>query len=396
MTTPSTTPVHCTACSIALPTHARFCPGCGLGVEAPVHTRNVTPLRVVATLALGMLVWAGAWNAQKILAGERPMKEFQAASAPQGVPGGHSVKAVDYNDPQLERLRASAKESPNNLDVQKALAQALLSKVEASNEPPQALIMEIIKSLGEILRIDPQDKRALLTMADISFNQQVFEKAESFYRRYLEVAPDDLKARARYGSTLTFNSKFDDAERELRGVLAKETNSFEAAAYLSITLAQKGDRDGALQIGDQALKLAPNDEARTRFEEFLGSIKNPSAAQGSSAPLARDTEQGGSLPDSVRVGGANSRDGGQPKSEVVEYIKSHPIAGPKLISATSDGRTLSLTFKDFPMGAMPPFVKERFLNSIKEKASSAPEESLVFIDQVSGEEMERLVLTKTK
>ena len=79
--------------------------------------------------------------------------------------------------------------------------------------------MSVTKSFTGVLagilvaegRIDPQ---ALVTMADISFNQQVFVKAVDFYRRYLDTTPDDHDARARLGSALTFWKRLDGPEED--------------------------------------------------------------------------------------------------------------------------------------------------------------------------------------
>ena len=72
-----------------------------------------------------------------------------------------------------------------------------------------------------------------------------------------------------------------------------------------------------------------------------------------------------------------------------ESIANNSVAGPKFISAElGDKGQLKVYFHDFPMQGMPPFVKDKFVNSVKLKAMGVDgAKDLVFIDKPSGEVM---------
>jgi tetratricopeptide (TPR) repeat protein len=212
-------------------------------------------------------------------------------------------------------------------------------------------------------------------MADVSFDQKAFTKALDFYERYLSVEPTDLGARSRYASTLTFLGRYDDSVRELGKVLTDDPQNFPAMAYLAITYAQKGEIIKAKAIGSDALKMAPSEDARARFSSFVASL-DQAAVGDASQPVTAQQDK------SLGLGG------------FVKAVQSNPVAGPKFRGYEQAGpSTLRLKFKDFPMGQMPPFAKQKFFTGLKEslaKNNLAEISMIEFIDATSGEIIERL------
>jgi tetratricopeptide (TPR) repeat protein len=241
-----------------------------------------------------------------------------------------------------------------------------------------------------VLKLKPDDANALIAMADISFNQQVFNKAADYYARYLGVQPNDNDARARYASALSFSGKFDDAIKELKGVLKKDPKNFHASAYLAITYAQMGKQPEAITAGEQALTLAPNEEARARFTNFLDEVKRPTkpAAQGEPAPDAANVR--GNTTAALSQGAAAASASGGAAEALANVVRANSVAGPKFVEAKDQGQgVIALYFREFPMEGMPPFVKDKFVNGIKLKAMDLNVSTLLFIDKDSGAEMVR-------
>ena len=219
----------------------------------------------------------------------------------------------------------------------------------------------------------PEDAEVLKQLADISFDQQVFTKATGVYERYLALQPADNAARTRYASALTFTQTFSEAETELKKVLTVEPQNFQAQAYLSITYSQMGATQAALDSGKRALEIAPSDEARARFKEFLDRV---------------ETDQGSAPSDSPK----------EPHEKLIAFVRDNPIAGPKFAGANyaADG-TLTLQFSAFPMDKMPPFAKEKFLNGIKDFAEEnavKDVQRIKFADKASGAIMEEMQLNQ--
>lgn len=358
----------CTKCGANISSDFRFCPKCGSATgndgsgSSRFQTKFLFYLIPLCAAAYGLQSFIHYTREDK-----RPTEVFQEKEAPASQTGfSHASRATvtPIKDEELDNLRTELEKSPQDLDKLRALVARIATLMRQSPEASQVLALEAVDTLGSILKQTPEDPEALIMMADVSFDQRAFEKAAGFYERYLKVSPEDLGARARYGSTLTFLGKLDQSVTELTTILEKDPSNFPANAYLSITYAEKGDEVKALEIGQKALSLAPNDEARARFGSFVDSIKE------------------------------EKKDPGVPDNAIVAAIRRNPIAGPKFVefSESEDKTVLSLIFRDFPMQAMPPFAKEKFFQGVRDAAKGTGYKAVKFMEFGTGKEMERLDL----
>ncbi|NDC38256.1 MAG: zinc-ribbon domain-containing protein [Proteobacteria bacterium] len=382
----------CPHCGAKLPGQANFCPGCGaqLGALAsvaqggqtvqPVSSFTTKHYLIILLLAVG--IWIPIWFIQDARSGKKPTQTFEQTSMAQTQPADLGA--------DIQRLTTAAKAAPQDYEAQQALAAALVNKLQDSERPSNDLIFAAMEAVGNVLKLKPDDANALIAMADISFNQQVFNKAADYYARYLGVQPNDNDARARYASALSFSGKFDDAIKELKGVLKKDPKNFHASAYLAITYAQMGKQPEAITAGEQALTLAPNEEARARFTNFLDEVKRPAkpAAQGEPAPDAANVR--GNTTAALSQSPAATGTSGNAAEVLANVVRANSVAGPKFVEAKDQGQgVIALYFKEFPMEGMPPFVKDKFVNGIKLKAMDLNVSTLLFIDKDSGTEMVR-------
>jgi Flp pilus assembly protein TadD len=347
----------------------KFCPGCGKSLV--VHSQKRYGVVLVAAVSL-LGASLGLKSALHWKRGDvKPTEHVQAPPEEVAV------------DPELAALRSDLERSPKDIGVLRQMAGFLGDKLRNRPDAPPALVFEAIDVLSRILTLSPDDPDALLMMGDVSFDQKAFTKAVEFYERYLKLAPNDLGATARYASTLTFLGRYDDSIKQLDSVLVRDPNNFPAMAYLAITFAQKGDMPKAKDLGAKALDLAPTEEARARFSGFVQSL----SSQADGVPQAPAQPQ----PQRASAGGFESGIAG-----FVATIKGNPIAGPKFVRYDdSSPGVVKLVFRDFPMSQMPPFAKEKFFGGVKSGARSAGLKDgtmVVFVDEASGMEMERLGL----
>ncbi|MCO6431495.1 MAG: tetratricopeptide repeat protein [Deltaproteobacteria bacterium] len=360
----------CSHCGKELSGQYKFCPHCGkrLGSALTLKPRNIF---LLAAASLGM--FAFSWSLQSKLAGKAPTKEFQQPQEN----AQHRTEQLS-NDPRISDLRRAAKEAPDNLAAWEALAQALAEKIRETQQPAPEIVFETIEVLRHILDRDAKNAFALIAMADLSFEQQAFSKAGQFYQQYLEVMPEDHAARARFASTLSFLNQPEKALAELDLVLKKNPNNFHGKAYSAITYAQMGDYAKARSLGEEALAVAPSDEARERFAEFLSKLDSDQARAKDSTTSSEEAPR---LPSDAAA--------------MVETVKKNSVAGPKFKSAKFENGELILELGNFPMSQMPPFVKERFMGSLKEAASKSGGSStktVVFVEAENGSELERFSL----
>jgi len=280
-------------------------------------------------------------------------------------------------DQGLIDLAKAAENAPKDAAIWKQFAQALAQKVYSeTGGNNQGTVIELIDALRHILDLQPNDPETLLSMANINYNFQVFDKAAEYFDAYLKINKDDHLSRSTFGSALSFLGRFDDAEKELLYVLAKDPAYFLARANLAIAYGLSGDKDAAQKAAKEAVLYAKDEETKTRFNSFLAEILNPK-------PI--ETREASAIPQKA----------GDPKLSGIESdIRANSVAGPKFVYAkikTVD--TLELNFANFPMKAMPPFAKEKFFNTIKESVlkSGLPEiKSVIFVDHGTNEIMETL------
>ena len=361
----------CRKCGASVTESARFCSQCGTKLAGMNRSFLLT-----MGVAAGAL-FAGVYGLQRYL---QPPQQLALASQ-------HSEAAAqaDVHDPQVDALRLEVEKDPQNMEKLKMFAGRLGDKLRNNPQAPPALVFEAIDVLGKILVVSPNDPGALVMMADVSFDQRAFTKAQDFYERYLKLEPDNLGARARYASTLTFLGQYDKSVMELNTVLKVDPKNFPAMAYLSITYAQSGDLSKAKEVGSTALNLAPSDEAKARFSAFMNTLEGGAGAQSSSP--AR-----GNIPvKTTETMGAPSGVGG-----FISTIRANPIAGPKFVRYDDKRKgILRLFFRDFPMGQMPPFAKEKFFGSLRQAAKASKIDgvtSIIFIDDATENQMEAISL----
>lgn len=347
---------YCGNCGAQLAASAKYCSQCGTKLGR-TQAEYQAPLRstsfIFTVIGVSILVCVIGWNWSSSIGGPKPgmsHSEWVAKMNP------------ELQDPALDRLREAVKAAPDDSGAWKALGHNIFSKITAMEQPPNQLVFEFIDVLREILAREPNDRFALLAMADVSLNQQIFPKAVEYFERYLAVFGDDDQVRARYASALAFVGRSDEAVQELQGILQRDPGNFQAKAYLAVTFAQAGDREQALKRAEEALALAPNEDARARIGVFVESLKDGSL----SMPPPRDSQ-------------ATAKSTGQSQDEntaeniskinaMSAFIKANNVSGPKFIDAQVNGNLLRLKFQDFPMDKMPPFIRERFVASVKVKA----------------------------
>lgn len=283
-------------------------------------------------------------------------------------------------DSRLTELSKLAEASPNDAKIWKEFANELAQKVYSPEaQSNQGLVIELIDALRHILDLEPNDPETLLSMANINYNFQVFDKAAEYFGAYLKVSKDDATARATYGSALSFLGQFDEAEKELVYAISQEPKLFLARANLAISFALAGDKTKAQKAQQEALPFAQDNSTKEKFAGFIDEILNPK-------PSTTKVVEAGPLPKKPADPALAGLD---------SDIRANPVAGPKYVYSRLDGDTLILNFANFPMAAMPPFAKDKFISSVKASISKnnlAQVKQLKFIDHATNETLHELKL----
>ena len=214
----------------------------------------------VATAVSAAVFWAGSWGLVNELSGPKPTEAY--------------VPPKQQEDSLQENLIAAQKEvrkDPDNIALLKRYVKLL--ETAASQSQDVAFIVELEKVYRDIIKLTPDDSlNERERLADLRFSMKDFSESAELYRAILAEKPEDQKTRGRLASALTFEGKFTEAIKELEMLLEAEPESFQGHAYLSITYAQMGNKEKAREVGKKAVRFAPSEEAKKRFETFLLSL----------------------------------------------------------------------------------------------------------------------------
>jgi tetratricopeptide (TPR) repeat protein len=374
----------CGRCGSSVGAAMRFCPACGGRLAGDAQR---LPRQLVVTAGVTVLLCGSAVGIKNGLQWKRGDIRPAAAVADQSIQKHTAISpdpADQDNDPELVALRSDLDRAPEDPNALRALAAALGDRLRARPGVASALVFEAIDVVSRILVHEPEATDALLMMGDISFDQQAFSKAAQFYERYLALVPSDRAVISRYASTLTFLGRYDESIEKLRTVLRDDPANFPAAAYLAITVAQKGDVAEARTLGARALELAPTEEARARFNGFLTSLEKGGSA-----------EKVGAVPNQA-IPAAAPAVAAQGVEAFVAAVRANPVAGPKFVRfERPESQLLQLYFADFPMAQMPPFAKQKFFSGLSAalKAAGLPEVREVrFVDAKTGAALDTLTV----
>lgn len=348
-----------TYCETETLPNANYCHKCGTRLNPSDFSTKKIFIPIIALAILG----GSYYFLEDTILGTKPTISQQIPSA--------------ETDQRIAMLKEDAAQNPKDITKWRMLAAAIQDKLSTQTKPDSSLIFDFIDSLRGILSIDPKDKDALLAMGEVAYTQQAFDKAAEFYGEYLKLEPLDDSARANYGSALSFVGNFKEAEKELKSLLAKDPTNFQALAYLSISYSRANKIDEAKKIGEKALALSPDEDAKARFSRYLASLdKAPSSEKSTSA----------APPSSV----VNS-----PRGKFLQFLMQHAIIGPKITSHDFKDNSLVLTMSEFPMSVMPEAAKGKLIERLKTQSKEAGVTDLkdvVFIDAATKQELGRISL----
>ncbi|MDX2169038.1 MAG: tetratricopeptide repeat protein [Deltaproteobacteria bacterium] len=338
----------CVQCGAALLPEARFCTACGTragGRGLPLRRGSLgrwAPLIVLATvLGVGALA-IGLGVGNQNLPNVPPPRAGGSGGAGAGggaMPPDHPPVSVPEDVKKvIAHMVEVAKEKPDDLDAWRQLG---FVQYRAGQVDP-AYLADAITTYQHVLAKDPKDLDALRALGNIAYDQNDPRQALEIYKRYLGIKPDDLGVQTDMGTMLLADKQVDAAKQTYQAVLTKDPTFFQAQFNLAIAYRAEGDEAKALAALRRARDIATDDETRQRVDMLL----------------ARVGEPGG--------GGAADEPPRDLRTDVEAVFRAHPIAGSRIdrIDWASD-QMARVVLREFPMDGMPPMVRDKFIERIK-------------------------------
>ena len=154
-------------------------------------------------IAVAIVIWCSTASLSNYLANDFAREHKRGKSNPSKEAANPApVKTEDLDlPPEVAKLKESAEKEPRNIELKLELAKELLRVGSEQNEV--GYFMAALSNYQEVLNINPKQETALLAIARLCFTQGIVDKAKEYYKRYLEVVPDDLKAKIDYALVLS-------------------------------------------------------------------------------------------------------------------------------------------------------------------------------------------------
>ncbi|HKD68418.1 MAG TPA: tetratricopeptide repeat protein [Candidatus Binataceae bacterium] len=380
----------CPECGSPIQQGAKFCVTCGqplslTAAPAPQRARlRIPPAFALVFLAI-VIVGMGAAGIL-IRRHRNEQVQQQGAQAPSKLPPGHPqvelpAKAREF----ISDLRDQAKKQPKNVAIWNRLGTVAL---RAALFDPSYHRMAA-EAYGHVLQLDPENLEALRGIGNLDYDQQKYDEAVAAYEHYLKHKPDDPDVQTDLGTMYLYTGNPDQAIKRYQKAISIKPGFYDAYFNLGVAYGAMNDPAKARAALAQALKSAPDQEAKSRVNSLLAKLGGGAGAQVASAGGAGAADGGVGQPSSGAA--SNSFEG-----RIESMVRGLPFAGPKVQSVRWDSKNkATVLMNDFPMDAMPPFARQKFISDLgsgiedAKKASSfnGPFE-LQIADAASGQVME--------
>lgn len=167
-------------------------------------------------------------------------------------------KTVHLKLTRLQTMQGNDEESKKTRDRMFELNPHWQQLQEAKKLQVEGKHDEARQTVKQILREDPDDVNALTSMAGICLAQDVFNDAEAFLRKAVELAPDFAVAWSALSVSLKEQGHFEEAVEALEKAMSLEPENAEWYSSLGNLLLAWGKEERALVAFDKALSIRPD------------------------------------------------------------------------------------------------------------------------------------------
>lgn len=130
-------------------------------------------------------------------------------------------------------------------------------------------VPEAIRVLARATQVKPKEVQALVNLGAAYDAAGNSDQAQLWYRKSLEVAPDDSIATCRLASSLYAQSKYPEAMSLLRTLIANKPGSFCAYFTMGVAFADAGIYREAIKMWKKVVELAPTSQEAVSAKESI-------------------------------------------------------------------------------------------------------------------------------
>ncbi|MCL5033934.1 MAG: tetratricopeptide repeat protein [Bacteroidetes bacterium] len=159
----------------------------------------------------------------------------------------------------------SSKPTASSQDVSGATSQ----QQTTSTGQPSADVLHEINRLREVVDKDPSDFKSTLKLANMLQDNQMYDQAAIYYKRYLADKSTDVNARVDYGVTLFEGGHTQEALDELKQALKMDPRHQIGWFNIAVVYMNLGEFDKANDALKKCVKIDPNTDIGKRAQQTL-------------------------------------------------------------------------------------------------------------------------------
>jgi len=315
----------CPSCGEKRREGANFCHACGFGIAESGGGGRASAI-MLAAIALAMTVVAFA--AVKLIDWDRP-----APARPDAV--AEDPHAGEANA-ELEALKARADGGDPNALMELAERQIMLTARD------EDYLYQAAQTLEKIIDRFPEHGYALRLAGNVYFQLAMPPKAIDYYKRYLEIYPQDANVRVDLGTQLLEVERFQEAIDQYEAAIRLFPNFYNAYHNLAVAYGRMNQPERAAENRRKAEEIE-----KTHGRNLAPAIEMPRMPTLASATPPAAAEEG-------------------PFAALESFFRNHPVVGPKVAGFKAEGVKATLLVRNFPMSVMP----EPMLNSFEAKVQN--------------------------
>jgi cytochrome c-type biogenesis protein CcmH/NrfG len=147
-----------------------------------------------------------------------------------------------------------------------------------ANPQAKADLTQEIAQIEDVLKRDPNNLQALISLGNAYFDMNQYNKAIDAYQRALKIDPRNADVRTDMGIMYRSIKDYDSAIREFRQAAKDNPTHIESRFNLAIVFDNdKKDKPAAIAAWEDLLRIAPTDEravmAKTQLEQLKSLTK---------------------------------------------------------------------------------------------------------------------------
>ncbi|HEY6420496.1 MAG TPA: tetratricopeptide repeat protein [Candidatus Binataceae bacterium] len=421
----------CPQCGAPLTVGAKYCVECGRALQSgppsgagraagprtlgdlslsniPITTAFVAVFLAITIVGLGAAGWImlGTPNMVRELAGAPPASTSsstsvlssgapeQAANATSGGDGSAQTQAgkLPPGHPKIElpteartfidKVERDARTKPNDVIAWTRFgAVAMRAAMFDQSYYPKAE-----EAYGHVLKLAPDNLDALRGIGDIDYDKKNYDQAVAAYEHYLKRKPDDPEVRTDLGTMYLDTGNADQAVVQYQKAIKSNPGFYQAYYNMGVAYAEQNQPAKANAALAQALKLAPDEAAKSQVRELIAKLGVATGGGAEVAASERATSAPGASPAAAPAAAAKANTF---QGAIEQMVRNLPVAGPKVGTVLWPGQLKArVMMENFPMDQMPPFAKDKFLTDLKDGIDSAKKQygvsSKVEVDIVDG------------